>query len=476
MSLKNRCTIWCFSSPERIIVWLAGRRIGKSFTLAVLATETCIKTKGSIVKYLCPDAKQAKTNIIPIFNTILEDCPKSLRPEYLKNDGKFVFPNGSEIQIAGNDAGRAESLRGGNAHLCIVDEAGFCTDLGYNVRSIMLPTTAITRGKIILSTTPPKIPGHEFFDFMHKAREKGSFIKKTIFDNKILPPSEVQAIISAHGGIEDPEFRREYLCETTNALNDMIIPEFTEAAKLDCVKEWVRPPFFDYYEAADIGFKDFTVVLFAYYDFRSDKLVVEDELVLHKMLTSTLAEGIKQKERGLLFNIQTNEQLTPFLRVSDNNLIVINDLQKLHGLTFLPTSKDNKDAAINQVRMLVNGRKLVINPRCVTLIKHLENGTWKKSSTGKTRDFERSSDNGHFDAIDALIYLARNVLYSRNPYPRDYNMPSSETRFTYRETTKVNPEYEKLAKQFQPKKSFMEQPPVNNLNNRNFKPKKPGFR
>lgn len=442
-----------FNSPERFLTFLCSRRFGKSYTLCVLAIETCLRQKNAIVKYLCPDAKQAKNIIVPIIRDILNDCPKALAPEYLKNDGKYVFPNGSEIQIAGNDGGRAESLRGGLAHLCIVDEAGFCDDLKYNVRSILFPTVSTTGGKIILSSTPPKTPGHEFVDFIKSTKRKNAFIKKTVFENPRFTPAEVQEIIDTYGGIEDLEFRREYLCELNINLEDGIIPEFTEALKLDVVKEWPRPPFFDYYVSMDVGFKDFTAILFAYYDFKEAKLIIDDEIVLHKPTTQLIADSIKEKEKTLLFEKTTNEYRKPFLRISDNNLFIINDLQVLHKITFLPTAKDDKEAAVNNVRILMGGKQIIINPKCVTLIKHLEEGVWKKTVTSKTREFDRSVDNGHFDTLDALIYLVRNVTFSKNPYPAGYGQLGSDQRFQYKDQNNNSLE-QNLSKMMKVRKSL----------------------
>lgn len=442
------------NADKRIIVFLASRRIGKTHTLCTIALEQCIKKKNSVVKYLCPDAKQAKSFVIPIIREILEDCPKALRPEYIKSDGKYVFPNGSELQIAGNDAGRAESLRGGFADLCIVDEAGFCDNLKYNVQSILFPTVSTTGGKIVLSSTPPATPGHEFTFFINKAKADNTFVKKTIYDNPRFTPAQIEEIISTYGSITDTQFRREYLCELITNDQDAVFPEFNAELKSKIVMPWERPTFFDYYVAADIGFKDFTVVLFGYFDFRNNKLIIEDEIVINKMTTQTLADTIKKKEEALLTHPLTNELQVPFLRVSDTNLIVINDLQKLHGINFLPTAKDNKEAAINNTRILLESEQIIINPRCVTLIRHCEDGTWKKNSTGKTRTFDRSADNGHYDALDALIYMVRNVNFSRNPYPKGYGQTGRDHRFNYNNTQEVKPVYRQIANIFKIKKSL----------------------
>src|SRR5690606_7784556 len=107
----------------------------------------------------------------------------------------------------------------------------------------------------------------------------------------------------------------------------------------------------------------------------------------------------------------------PYKRVSDNNLVVINDLYMLHRIVFLPTQKHDKESQINQLRQLIRECKLIINPKCKVLIDHLKSATWDRNRKG----FSRSKDKGHFDAIDALIYFVRNVDISKNPYPKGYS-------------------------------------------------------
>jgi hypothetical protein len=114
----------------------------------------------------------------------------------------------------------------------------------------------------------------------------------------------------------------------------------------------------------------------------------------------------------------------------NNNIILLNDLQLEHGLNFIATRKDNKEAAINNVRLKIANRDIVINPKCKTLISHLKNATWEKTNSRKGyRQFARSADNGHYDAVDALIYLIRNVVYGKNPYPDHYGALSSGNSF-----------------------------------------------
>jgi hypothetical protein len=165
----------------------------------------------------------------------------------------------------------------------------------------------------------------------------------------------------------------------------------------------------------DIGVKDLTGILYAYYDFLTGKIVVEDEATFkgRSFTTANLAASVKKTEDEL-WGLKK-----PFLRISDNNnLILLNDLAIDYDVTFIPTAKDNKHAWINQIRILVSEERLIINPKCKQLIFHLKNATWNKNKT----EYERSLDGGHYDLIDALAYLIRNIAYSRNPYPKGYGM------------------------------------------------------
>lgn len=122
----------------------------------------------------------------------------------------------------------------------------------------------------------------------------------------------------------------------------------------------------------------------------------------------------------------TGEVKAPYLRVADNNnLILLNDLQVSHGINFVPIPKDNSDAALNHMRMLIKQRKIVINPRCKTLIFHLQNAIWNKTRTS----YQRSQDNGHFDAVDSLKYLCRGYQPNKNPYPAHYQFGTTADVF-----------------------------------------------
>jgi len=430
------------NAKKKIVPVLASRRNGKSFEILMQAIELCNTKKYAIVKYICPKLKMVKTIVNLNMRIILEDCPDELRPEWRENDKIWIFPNGSEIQFAGTDNGSHEGLRGGSADLCIVDEAGFCDHLEYVIKSILRPTILTTRGKIVLISTPSKSSDHEFIQkYILPAKAAGELLTLLVHDNPALTVQDIEELKEDYPtGDQDPHYRREYLCEIIRDKDSVVIPEFTPEKELEIVRTWPRPEHFDTYTSGDVGFRDLTVYLFAYWDFEKAKLIIEDELVMNgpEMTTEKLAERIKQKELNN-FNIITEEgekiAKPTYMRVMDNNLIMMNDLSKLHGLPFLATDKDNKEAQINQVRMMISNNQIIIHPRCRHLTYHIRGASWKEGNSvnrifaNLSNTPDHSIRGGHADALDALIYLVRNLVRSKNPFPEGWGRPRGEDIF-----------------------------------------------
>lgn len=450
---------------DKIVVLACSRGLGKSYFLLTMAIEACLKKPNSIVKYLAPTIKDLKNIVLPNYRQIIEDCPKDLLPQYNKTEGKIIFQNGSEIHLAGTENGNAEKVRGVSADLCLVDEAGFCDDLDYIVKSILFPT--ITRGnstkgkKIILASTPSKTNDHDFIAYMKDHDFKGKLIKRTVYQNpRLLETARnegyntieeyvVNVLASEYPeGVNATAFKREYLVKIVTEENSAVIPEFTEELQQKIVIPSVRPSHYDGYVSMDIGFSDLTAVLFAYYDFSKAQIVICDELVLsgNKMLTDNLAYEILQKEKGC-FPGKYDQTKTPYIRVADNNNpILLQDLTVKHGLNFLPTKKDDFEAALNNMRILMKSEKIVIDPKCTILVKHLQGATWNK----QRNNFARSPDSGHYDAVSALIYLCRNIHFGKNPFPNEGYNPEFHYKPEYGDT-KMSEEHKQIVNAFKPK-------------------------
>ena len=334
--------------------------------------------------------------------------------------------NGSQIQLAGTDGKHYKRLRGQKSQLVLIDEAGFCNDLDDVYGGALFPTTTHTGGKIVMASSIPEQLDHPFFNFIERAQFNGRLTEKTIDDNPLLTKEQVDGIAASMGGRDSLRFRREFMNEIIKDSNTSVIPEYTAELDKEIAIEWKRPPFYDYYVSMDIGGKDLTVILFGYFDFVKNKLIIEDEIKFDFQIPGNnlelLTKQILDKEKELLYNEDINEQRIPYKRVSDINPIAIGEILKYsHGkLSFFNAKKDDKDSAINDLRVRLGGKQIIINPKCVTARLHLKNVRWN-SPTNKEK-FARSPDMGHYDAVEALKYMVRSIQFTKNPYPPHYNI------------------------------------------------------
>jgi hypothetical protein len=432
---KELFEIYSGADDNATLVWLLSRQTGKTYGLVIIAIMECIKNPNTVVNILTDTKLHMEEIIIPKVEEVLTNeicpCPEDLRPKYNKQKFKYHFSNGSTINLAGSDGGHFEKMRGKKAKLNIVDEAGFCDKLREIVMDVLLPTTTHTGGKIILSSTPPKEYDHDFNGYVEESEAEGYLTKKTIFDNTLLTEEQIDKIIKRYpGGIDNISFRREYLCEMLKDEEKAVFPEVNDELLKTIVRVYPKPSFYTPYVGMDIGFKDLTVVVFGYHDFRANKIIFEREIVKSgpQLRLKEFSEEILRTEEDLWINPITAEKTDPKMRVSDIEPIVTQEIynHSKRQLYFTPVTKERgfKLPLINSVRMMLISGQIVIDPSCKTLISHIKNGKWTSSQKD---DFMRSpgSDSqgipaGHYDAIDAMIYMIKVMDLNHNPLPAAY--------------------------------------------------------
>ncbi len=350
------------------------------------------------------------TIIAPLLREILDGWPACYQPRYYRQDGVWVFPNKSEIWVAGCDNGNAERLRGPSTHRAIVDEAAFIDDLEYVVQSILLPQTMTVNGKILLTSTPPRSPVHPFTKYAVEAQERGAYFHATIYDAPHISDETRAEYMVECGGEDSSAWKREYLAQFVVDEESAVVPEFQRNAEF-VVEARERPKYATRLVAMDVGYNDLTVGAFGYYDFENALDVIEGEITLQHA-TSDLIDAEAARVENELWPGQPLDRQTE-IRVVDAPLLVVAELSsKARGWS--PARKDDADAALNALRRRVGDRKIRIHPRCKTIISHLHHGTWNTARTS----YERSGGFGHFDGIDAVKYFVRHLNRDHNPFPR----------------------------------------------------------
>jgi hypothetical protein len=406
--------LWDAIENKSILKYLLNisRRFGKTHIVSIVAVEFALRYPGSIINYAAPTDKEMNKILKSIMPEILKDCPDNLKPH--RSRGSWEFKNGSVIYTAGVNNQHADDLRGSSAHLNIIDEAGMVDDLDYIMSSVLMPQQLTTDGTMLILSTPPREPDHDYVKIYHECKEMKHLQEFTILQNKSVTPELMELYKKEAGGEKSANWRREYMVEFVSDETKAIVEEWNDSY----VQEVPRDEFFQYYHkyvAMDTGFRDNNASLFAYYDFRKAAIVIEDELILseNEWDTALLAKETKIKEKELWKN------QTPLRRVADNNnLIILNDLNRIYQLPFMPVSKDYLYAMVNEFKTWVKQGRVLVNPKCQYLIDCIKFGRWDKDH----KAFARSKIYQHYDALSAAIYLIRNVDVYTNPIPSTYNL------------------------------------------------------
>jgi len=412
------------------------RRLGKSTYGLLWLSEDCIKNPGGVSAFFAP-VKDGLRDFIGDFDKpdtpigqAFKDCPEDLRPT-LDASLTLNFPNGSKIIFRGSNNQTHRTKRGGAFRRVVVDEGRDVDDLDNLIDSVVIPSLFSTEGRVCISSTPADTEDHPLHAIMQAAKKEGWYFHCTIYDAQRydpadFPPSRIALFKSE---TKDPiAWQREYLALWVKDPTKIIIPEWRD----EFVRAVAPDEFFQFYHkysALDSGVTDKTAGLLGYYDFKQAKLFIEDEFFLQgeEVRTDRIAQLFKDKEKALGYqkihdrkdpayrSLAVNEKV--YRRVADNNnLILVNDLNSLHGLDFFPTSKDELAAMINFCREWVNSGRIIVAPRCKELLGCLSNAVWDK----KREKLAKSKIFGHFDALMALVYMVRNVDASTNPIPKHF--------------------------------------------------------
>jgi hypothetical protein len=428
--LKSRTGLTC--------VALLSRRFGKTHVCYIQDVEQSIQKPGSRIAYFYPTLKQGKQIIFPIADIVFEDAPSGVSAVWSEQDSCYTFPNDSKIYIFGCDTMRDIDRHRGPRYSSIrIDEAGVHHYLKYLYKSVLLPTLLTMKEKPLITFmgTPALSTEHEFKDIYESNQLKGDAIRKTIMDNTSVSAQTRDEFIAESGGYESTETRREYFCEWVTDSEYAVIPEWRE----HFIEETERTEYYQFYDvycSMDIGGRDKTAIVWGYYDFKRARLIIEHEAILTGQDTtpSKIADAVREIE-NLYY---------PGKRIKrwadNNNVILLQDLSLTHKINFNPTGKDLKLAMVADARTMIGAERVILHPRVIEVAGCLRSAIWDKTKT----TFMRSGLYGHFDALDALIYLIRNLDEVTNPIPYLYNVDTANTA-KYERLKEING-YDKLKK------------------------------
>jgi len=336
----------------------------------------------------------------------------------------LVFTNGSRIRLAGTDNRNYLNLRGGAAHLILLDEAGFMADLEVGVLPTVEPMLKTTGGKVIYASTPPENLDHDYLDILRDHDEQGLISTYTIEDDKSVTPAELEAIINRCKGRDSTKFKREYLCQRVAESSVQVLPELTiqvcEQILLskDAYLKVQEDPLTQYwkkYVVADWGGRDLTAILFAHYNYRNKRVIIEDHLSLvgQDLSSARIAQAIKDKASAVWPEESYRKNISYIC--DSNNILIQSDMINVHRLNFISTTKEKlKSQMVQKVRDWFYDDRIQYAPNAEYAMKSAAAAHWAK---GDRDSFAKSKVYGHYDHAAALVYLIRNVDDTTDPLP-----------------------------------------------------------
>lgn len=453
-----------FKGLRRAFVMDIGRRWGKTFLVALIRIEDCIRRPRQIITYATAFQKDIGEIIQPMVDEICADAPDDVCPKFQRSFGvqtmAYRFRNDSILKLVGIDK-NPKGLRGRASDGFNVTEAGHVPKLATTIGNVIYPQfQRRDHATLILESNAPELSNHDFDRvFIPDARARAQndngispLVELTIDDNEAISAAEKAEFIDAAMATDPYAAAREYFGERVRDPRIMVIPDFDKARHV------VPPPEMPEYAMAavamDPGEEDPCGVIFGYWDFMRAKFVVQRSRAESNWRTGSIADYIKTTEAELwqtpryagprpqndkgykqLYKERQGHKFeappglwywdgekfapNPGHRWSDTDAHMIGDLAVEHGLIFTPTEKDDSIAHRNLLREAFNQGLIEICEDAGPIINQLQHGQFRQDTLGKSVDWIRTPALGHLDCLAALIYLWRmfTPFRFRNPNP-----------------------------------------------------------
>ena len=391
------------SSKKRERLLMAGMGAGKTLAGSAELIGLAILNKNLASLVVSPSYIIAERTVLPTLKLLLTDS--GIKFDVRIRPMQMFLPEFNHTIYFGS-ADNPESLKGANVCALWCDELATFSEEAY-IQAIARVREPRAKELRIFHTTTPEGRNWVWERFIKNEKDNCDVVFGSTKNNKALPKEYIKDLESSYS----EELRQMYLEGRVVELSDgTVIPEWHDSMIADIDKDYQDYIHLHKYVAMDIGGRDKTAILFGTYHYEESILYIEDEYIVpgSDTVTPVIAHYIIEKERELW-------DTPPYLRVSDNNnILFLSDLSSVHGLYFSPTKKEDKIGAINKVRLWVGDGRVVVSPKCSELIACLQTARWNS----KKNEFERSRLYGHYDALDALIYMIRNVNEIQNPIPQ----------------------------------------------------------
>lgn len=441
--LQTRChrftCNWKESHPNSAlpIIWDMHRASGKTFMLCLMCAERGMRYPGQEIRFGAETEGKCEQIVEPNFRKIFQEfMPEGFIAEYRKDKASPYYelwnptwPEGSypsRIWIIGCRE-RADIHRGKRSHMVVLDECREIDEFEYVAKVVFGPHFATMENPVyIMSSTPPESMDHAWSRiYRTQAMEEGRYFCGPSRDhngyegNKDWSEEDDQRMLEVFRSKESTDWKREMLCEHISDPTRLLIPEFDR--KIHVRDSYERPEFYIPVVVADGGYIDYFACLYGYVDFVHQKLIVEDSIIEKRLNLGQIHQKTRKLAEDLYAepmvdecgNMKMGFKVNP-RRHADMKPVELAELDEVYHWPFVAADNHDPDSQIAALRDRMARNQIIILSKNEVLIRQLGNAI--RDPKGK---LTRSEEYGHWDAVMALVYMARVAPWNVNPRPKE---------------------------------------------------------
>lgn len=395
--------------PNELAVACCTRRAGKSEGGGRSMVAVALSKPFANVLYIALTRGSAKNIMLPILKKFLKSIGVKEGQDYEFNmtELRFVFRNGSEIQLtgAGDHVSDIEKILGSAYDFILIDEAqSFPSHLRELVYDVLMIAIAERQGKIRVIGTPSIVASGFYYDVIRgKENEfdwsRHSWSWKDNPFNKHLIQAQVDKLVAKNPRIVDtPAFRRNYLGVWV-ADEDNLVYRY----HADCIIPHYNIPHLDTFVlGVDLGYRDDTAfVVVGWNQKESQKAFIVYGMKRPKMFPSDITKHIEvlQSEYNIIKTV-----------VDEGGLgkMIAEEWRTRYKIHVEKAQKSDKRLFIEEMNGSFALGTLFVSSECSDLSEEYRNLVW----LDETKKHENPACSNHL--TDAALYAwreARAFLY-----------------------------------------------------------------
>ncbi len=405
----------------------AARQVGKSEFCSYVAIRWALTKPNSRIFILAPFLAQCRTLYLHS-GLIQNKCPDEFPVEIHIGDGRFIFPNGSQIRLLGGD--NFDAARGITADLVIIDEV---KDVPDQVWPVIYPTLLVRKAPLILAGTPPGNRNAAYWQMVEEAETNPLWriFKLKTTDNPFIDPNDVAEERRKHearGTIN--EFLREYEAEYAVDSAKAVFPMFERERHVKAFEPLLhevraRPKHWDFVVSCDPAHASTFAVLFAAVNKHDGRVRFLDELYIQDQAKTSIGT-VWPLVQAKMNEIHPSNDESEWTIVMDEAATGVRvELLDVFDVSAIPTQKatNRKSFGISLLKDLYIEDKLLVSDRCKNFVYETEN--YFLSETG---EFIKKNDHLCSDCARYALHAVGYTAQPSTPPPAPRVIPDDERR------------------------------------------------